>query len=233
MILKSKEMLNYIERINGSGHFKFIYFELVNFLFKNTPGAAGIVFRRYFYRDLFKQCGKGAIINDNVTFRGISKISLEHAVKIDHQAIIDAFPKSKGITLKDAVEIHHAALISSGDFPESLIEIGKESRIGPNTAIYGYGSITIGEKVLIAGGTFIIASQHRFDDKDIPIKDQGVTHKGIVIGDDVWIGCNCSILDGVTIGSGSVIGAGSLVNRDIPEHSVAAGQPAAIIKKRE
>jgi acetyltransferase-like isoleucine patch superfamily enzyme len=67
---------------------------------------------------------------------------------------------------------------------------------------------------------------------DRPIRDQGVTNKGIVIDDDVWVGSNVTFLDGVHVGTGCVIGAGAVVTKDLPPYSVAAGVPARVIDNR-
>lgn len=78
----------------------------------------------------------------------------------------------------------------------------------------------------------IIGANHRFSDVTKLIKEQGVETKGIIIESDVWIGANCCVLDGVTIGRGSVIGAGSIVTKSIPPMSVAVGNPCRVIKQR-
>jgi acetyltransferase-like isoleucine patch superfamily enzyme len=67
---------------------------------------------------------------------------------------------------------------------------------------------------------------------DIPMKEQGVTQKGVVIEDDCWIAANSVILDGVRIGRGSVVAAGAVVSRDVPPFSIVAGVPARVIKNR-
>lgn len=112
------------------------------------------------------------------------------------------------------------------------IEIGDNCSFNPFTIVYGHGGLKIGNGVRIAAHCVIIPSNHNFDRLDIPIFRQGHTKKGIVIEDDVWIGTNCTILDGVTIGKGSVIGAGTLVNKSLPEYSVAVGVPARVLYKR-
>jgi acetyltransferase-like isoleucine patch superfamily enzyme len=113
------------------------------------------------------------------------------------------------------------------------IKIGNFCSINPYTIIYGHGGTTIGNNVLIAGHCMIIPGNHNFLDCDIPIGRQGHTAKGIVIGDDVWISHGCSILDGVTIGKGSIIGAGSVVTSSLPPYSIAVGVPAKIKKNRK
>jgi galactoside O-acetyltransferase len=67
---------------------------------------------------------------------------------------------------------------------------------------------------------------------DIPINRQGLNRKEVTIDDDVWISSHCVIIRGVKIGRGAIIGAGSVVNREVPAYSVAAGVPIRVIKKR-
>lgn len=113
------------------------------------------------------------------------------------------------------------------------IIIGNNCSINPYTIIYGHGKGTkIGNNVLIAGHCMIIPSNHIFEDPNITIDKQGATSKGILIGDDVWIGTGVKILDGVTIGKGSVIAAGAVVTKSIEPYTVSAGIPAKKIKDR-
>lgn len=93
-------------------------------------------------------------------------------------------------------------------------------------------TITIGNCVMIGPYTRIFTQNHRYDDPDTPMFQQGYDSKPVIIEDDVWIGANCTILPGVRIGKGSVIGAGAVVTKDIPAFSVAGGVPAKVIKKR-
>jgi acetyltransferase-like isoleucine patch superfamily enzyme len=112
------------------------------------------------------------------------------------------------------------------------ITIGENCSINPYTIIYGHGGTTIGNNVLIAGHCMIIPNGHLFKDKNKLIWDQGNSSRGITIGNDVWIGHACSILDGVNIGDGAVIAAGSVINRDVPPYTVFGGVPAKEISKR-
>lgn len=115
----------------------------------------------------------------------------------------------------------------------TFISIGQNTFIGPGTCIAGPGNIRIGANCLIAAQSGIFANNHNFADLDLPIKEQGVTCKGIEIEDDCWLGSGVKVLDGVTIGKGSVIGAGAVVTKDIPSLSIAVGVPARVIKKRD
>lgn len=126
--------------------------------------------------------------------------------------------------------IHPGALVLAYG---GSISIGDDCTINPYCILYGHGGLSIGNGVRIAAHSVIIPSNHNFNNPDIPIYQQGVTKKGIKIGDDVWIGANVTILDGVTIGNGSVIAAGSVVNKDVPPFAVVGGVPIRILKTRK
>jgi len=111
------------------------------------------------------------------------------------------------------------------------LKIGDRSQLGHNARIGQY--VTLGKDVVMGPDVVIMANSHAFDDLDTPINQQGaLAIKPIVIGDDVWIGTRVIILPGVMIGNKSVIGAGSVVTKSIPEGVIAAGNPAKVIRKR-
>lgn len=112
------------------------------------------------------------------------------------------------------------------------IEIGENCSVNPYSALYGGGGLTIGSGVRIAAHTTIVASNHNFSDSKIPIFMQGVSIKGIVIENDVWIGVGARIVDGVLIGEGSVVGAGAVVTKSVEPYSVVVGVPAKKISTR-
>ncbi len=112
------------------------------------------------------------------------------------------------------------------------IIIGDNCSINPYTVLYGVGDLTIGDNVLIAGHCLIIPSNHIFTDISTPINQQGLTKKGVVIEDNVWIGSGCSILDGVRIGQGAIVAAGAVVNKDVLSNTIVGGVPAKLIKSR-
>lgn len=115
------------------------------------------------------------------------------------------------------------------------IEIGSNSSIGPGAKILGIGwggELIIGNDVMMAPDVVIITSGHYHDDVNKPMNLQGSYTTKVEIKDNVWIGMRCIILGGVTIGEGSIIGAGSVVTKDIPAYSIAGGVPAKVIKSR-
>ncbi|HYU66336.1 MAG TPA: acyltransferase, partial [Jatrophihabitantaceae bacterium] len=73
---------------------------------------------------------------------------------------------------------------------------------------------------------------HRYSDLDVPIKDQGIVKSPVRIGNDVWLGTKTTVVRGVRIGDGAVIGANAVVSRDVPAYGVAVGIPARVVHDR-
>ena len=170
---------------------------------------------------------------DSVTLRGFRKFFLEKNISIDTNVLLDAHYESRGIFINNNVEIHKNVIITTGHGDKGKIKISENSKIGPNVCIYGNGGIEIGKNVMIAGNSVVVASSHNFENISVPIINQGFSAIGIKIADDVWIGSNSVVLDGVSIGKGSIIGCSSVVNSDIPDFSIAVGRPAKVIKMRK
>lgn len=141
------------------------------------------------------------------------------------------------------VILHHDTSISRVEFKgKAVIEpycriIGDNKiTIGDNfyanVGCHFLGEITIGNNVLVGPKTVIWGRDHGIS-KDQLISDQGHIKLPIIIEDDVWIGANATILKGIKIGKGAVIGAGSVVTKDVPEYAIAVGNPARVVKYRE
>ena len=116
-------------------------------------------------------------------------------------------------------------------FPEKLF-IGDNVTINRNVFITARDNIYIGNDVLIGQNSIINSGSHEFSNLDISINAQGHSADKIIIGNDVWIGANCSVLKGVKIGDGAVVGAGSVVTKDIEPYTIVGGIPAKKIKDR-
>jgi len=112
------------------------------------------------------------------------------------------------------------------------VDIGDYCSLNPFIVMYATGGICIGNSVRIAAHTVMVASSHKFDSTDRPIREQGYTAVGITIEDDVWIGAGCHILDGVHIRRGAVVAANSVVRDDVEEFDMVAGVPARKIGSR-
>jgi acetyltransferase-like isoleucine patch superfamily enzyme len=123
-------------------------------------------------------------------------------------------------------------LLCSGDpLPHPKIYIGAHTYINRNTFLDAILSLTIGNHCAIGPGCYITDHDHGLDPTLTPL-GQPMVAKPTKIGDRVWIGANVTILKGVTIGNDAVVGAGSVVTRDLPENAIAVGVPARVIKYR-
>lgn len=115
--------------------------------------------------------------------------------------------------------------------PENLI-IGNNVSVHPMCYIDATGEIIIGNDVSIAHGTTILSTTHNFNNLNVTTKDQGICMKKTVISDNVWIGAKATILYGVNIESGAIIGANTVISRDVLSNSVMVGSKAIRIKVR-
>lgn len=105
------------------------------------------------------------------------------------------------------------------------VSIGKNVIVMNNCLMMAAGGITIGDETQIAANVQLISNNHDLEDRNV------ITCKPINIGKRVWVGAGATILPGVTIGDNSVVGAGSVVTKDVPKDTIVAGNPAKVIKK--
>jgi acetyltransferase-like isoleucine patch superfamily enzyme len=112
---------------------------------------------------------------------------------------------------------------------EARIRIGAGTFLNVGVMVAAHELVEIGDHCMLANGCLVTDAAHRFDDPDRPVPWQGFTSKGPTrIGDDVWCGANVVVTSGVTIGERCVIGANSVVTRDLPPYSIATGVPAKV-----
>ncbi|NNH34609.1 acyltransferase [Acinetobacter sp. NIPH 2377] len=110
------------------------------------------------------------------------------------------------------------------------IEIGHDVSINSKSFLNGCGGLKISNNTRIGTQSIMIASNHKFDDPEVLVKDQ-ITKQGIVIGENIWFGARVTVLDGVSIADNSVVGACSLVSKSITEAGVYIGIPAKKLEK--
>ncbi|WP_153914618.1 acyltransferase [Shewanella sp. TC10] len=130
------------------------------------------------------------------------------------------------------IHIGNQCMIAADVFLHGPIKMGNEVAINHGCSFDGGRvGITIGDRTRIANNVTIYAFNHGMS-VDSPIYQQAVTAKGITIGEDVWIGAQAGIVDGVNIGHQAVVGMGSIVTKDVPDFAIVAGNPAKIIGDR-
>lgn len=138
---------------------------------------------------------------------------------------LDVAPWNK-FTLGEASTIEDFSAINNG---VGDVVIGKRSRVGLSNTIIG--PVTIGDDVRLAQNVVLSGLNHNYQDVNTPIHAQGVTTNPIHIGDASWIGANVTVVPGVQIGKHVIVAAGSVVTKNIPDYSVAVGNPARVIKQ--
>jgi len=230
---KRSSLRKYQEIVIGERSFLFLLkYEVITLLFGSLRGTLGLLLRQKLYRLLLRQVGHNVVFGENITIRHPMKIIIGDNTVIDDYCLLDAKgTNNQGIKIGNNVLINRNTALSTknGD-----IDIGDNTNIGSNCRIDSSGKIKLGENVLIAGYCYIMGGGHKFDRLDIPVIAQDLpVEQDVTIEDNTWLGAGVKVLNGVKIGRDSVIGAGSLVTRDIPEFSVAYGVPAKVIKKRK
>lgn len=154
-------------------------------------------------------------------------IELGSNVFVDKNSFISG--SSKGLLIGNGSRIYRNSIIKCQG---GRIEIGDNCTVQSFCFLGGFGNIKIGNGVRIAPGAKMYSYEHSYNDISIPIYKQEVTPKEILVEDDVWVGSNAIITGGVTIGKGSIIGAGAVVTKSVEPFSIMGGVPAKLIKKR-
>ena len=147
---------------------------------------------------------------------------------VDKTAILE---KKSLVIIKDFAEIKEYVIIKTFANP---VVIGKYTQLNPFTVIYGGSGVYIGDNVMIAPHCTIAAGDHDFKQLEKPMRFSGSITKGpIIIEDNVWIGANVTITDGVRIGKDTVVAANSVVTKDVSPFDIVGGVPAKIIGNRK
>jgi acetyltransferase-like isoleucine patch superfamily enzyme len=157
-----------------------------------------------------------------------TRIRWGSGTRIEGEAVLSAGARGS-ISIGDRCRIHSRAMLAAYD---GHIRLGHRVTVNPFCMLYGHGGLDIGDDVLIANHTTIIPANHVFEDRAVPIRDQGLTKRGIKIERNVWIGSHVTILDGVTVREGAVIAAGAVVAKDVAAYCIVGGIPAKVIRHR-
>jgi acetyltransferase-like isoleucine patch superfamily enzyme len=186
--------------------------------------------RLLLHRLRLEALGAGSAIDAGVSLQYPDRIRIGSGVRIGRNATLRANTEERpGISLGDGAWVQDSVIINAN---RGRVTLGARSWLGPFCLVYGNGGVSIGADVLVAAHTSINTVSHESTRCDIPINDQPVLTDPVVIEDDVWIGLNAVILQGVTIGRGAIIGAGAVVTRSIPAWSIAVGVPAKVVGRR-
>ncbi|MGY8987249.1 MAG: acyltransferase [Flavobacteriales bacterium] len=182
---------------------------MIDFIQNITQKIQKIIFI-LFYSSSFKKFGKKSTLSFPFKVNGAKYISIGKKVHVNEGAWILALKINE---------------------KNPIITIGEGTYIGRFTHIVGVSDVKICDNVLISDNVYISDNLHDYKDVKIPIKSQEILEKGPVeIGENTWLGENVCVV-GSSVGKHCVIGANSVVTKDIPDYSVAVGSPAKVIKK--
>lgn len=194
----------------------------VNFLFNRIF----MLLRGFFYVQ------KKMFLGYNCNLSNKSNIIFGNNVTIENNVTIDGYAKNK-LVFGNNVKIGAFSLVTCTSHLSKYgvgITIGDNSAFGRFTEFGASGGIEIGNDVIAGSYISFHSENHNFSDTSKVIREQGVTSKGIQIGNNVWIGAKATFLDGSKIGNNCVVAAGSVVNQEFPNNVLIGGIPAKIIK---
>ena len=217
--------------VGQAGWWNLIRYELIASLLRRTPGALGLFLRSRFYPLLLGKCGRNVFFGSDITLRHPHKIKIGDDVVIDDGCVLDAKGLSNhGITIGNGVFIGRQSSLNTKD---GDIKLEDGVNIGAFCTVFSASQVRCGKNTLIAAYSYLVGGGHDMTDTETAVIDQGRPSLGIIIGDNGWIGTGVSILDGVTLGHDVVIGANSVVTKNIDDFAVAAGSPAVIRRVRQ
>ena len=181
-----------------------IYFSIL----ASIPTAIGVKLRYVAYKPFFKKTSGKFIIDSGVTILGFENITLGSNVSIMKNCYIYS---------------HDNGELNIGD----NFSMNTNSQLGAS-----FCKISIGNNCSIATNCVLSSANHTFDNINVPFREQGHTYGEIIIEDDVWIASNCVVTANTKIGKSSIVGAGSVVVKNIEPYSIVGGVPAKLIKRR-
>ena len=209
---------------------RLLVYELVMLASSWVPGALGLLLRKALYPLVLGSVGRGVVFGQGVVLRHPAKIRIGDGVTVDDLVVLDAKGgTNRGIDIGDGVFLGRGTILSCKD---GDIRLGDHTNLGFHCEVFSGSTVTVGRHGLFAAQAYLVGGGHEFEAAEAAVIDQPRTSKGIVLGDNVWLGTGAKVLDGVRIGSGAVVGANAVVNADLPEGAIAAGVPARVLRQR-
>jgi acetyltransferase-like isoleucine patch superfamily enzyme len=207
-----------------------VWAELVTGLCGSLPGALGLWLRRRLYPTILGRTGGGVVFGRNVTLRHPHKIRLGDRVVIDDNVVLDAKGETNaGIALGDRVFLGRNTILSckNGD-----ITLGAGVNVSTNCQITSAKRLEIGEFTVIGSFSYFVSGGAYDYSSPVPFSQQEGSYgmRELIIGRNCWFGAHVTVTDKARIGEHCVLGAGAVVNGEIPPGSVAVGMPARVVK---
>ena len=232
---KKSNLRKYSELVVGSDSiWDLIKYEFIITFVSWLPGATGLFIRGKLYPVIIGRVGRNVIFGRNITLRHPKKIMIGNNVVVDDNTMLDAKGfDNHGIVLEDGVFIGRNCIIycKNGD-----IHLKENVNIGHNCTIFSSNKVLIRENTLVAAYCYILSGgEYDYTNEEVKMIDQdgGDSAGELEIGSNCWLGAKVVVTDGSCIGDNSVIGAGAVVTKPVPENSVAVGIPAKVVKTIE
>ena len=181
-----------------------------------------------------EKIAKNVFVGKNVEVVEKKHLTIGQKTKLQDDVYIDALSR-EGVSIGDSVVIGRNTRIECTGGLQSIgkgVRIGNRTTFGNDCMFGAAGGIEIGDDVVAGQFIRFHSENHNFNDLSKLIRDQGVTHKGIKIGNNCWIGAGAVFLDGAELGDGCVVGANAVVTKKFPANVIVAGVPATIIGER-
>jgi carbonic anhydrase/acetyltransferase-like protein (isoleucine patch superfamily) len=209
---------------------RLLLYELVMLASSWVPGALGLLLRKWLYPLLLGASGRGVIFGQGVVLRHPHKVRLGDGVTLDDLVVLDAKGGSnRGIEVGRGAFLGRGTILSCKD---GDITLGDHANLGFHCEIFSGSTVTVGAHALFAAQVYLVGGGHAFEASEAAVIDQPRTSHGILLGENVWLGTGAKVLDGVRIGKDVVVGAGTVVNADLPDGAIAAGVPARVLRWR-
>lgn len=191
--------------------------------------------RGRFFSIKYSQIANNVFIGKKVKVIEKKHLVIGEKTKLQDGVYIDALSK-EGVFIGENVVIGRNTRIECTGGLQSVgkgIKIGNRTTFGNDCTFGAAGGIEIGDDVVAGQFIRFHSENHNFNDKTKLIREQGVTHKGIKIGNNCWIGAGAVFLDGAELGNGCIVGANAVITKKFPCDAVIAGIPASVIGYRE
>jgi acetyltransferase-like isoleucine patch superfamily enzyme len=228
---KGGKLRKYQDLVLGErGFFKLLRYECIISCTSWIPGAFGLFLRSKLYPFLLKHTGRNVLFGAGVVLRHPHKIRIGSNVIIDSGCVLDAKgTDNRGIRIGNGVFIGRNTILNcqNGD-----IILGDHVNISSNCMIFSASRVHVGDNYLVAAYSYLVGGTHHAEDPTVPVLHQKRSSRGIRLDSGGWLGAHVTVFDGVHIGKNAVIGAGSVVHRNIPDYAIAAGNPVTIVNKR-
>lgn len=177
---------------------------------------------------------RSVFVAASVRVRGKRQIYLGRYATLESHVVVDGYSQ-EGVRIGARTKIGAYSVISCTSHLSVMgvgFSIGSDGSLGEFAYVGASGGVQVGDNVIMGQYVTFHSQEHVYADRSRLIRVQGVSQKGIRIGDDCWVGARVTFLDGTDVGDGCVVAAGSVVRGKVPPFSVVAGVPASVVGQR-